>query len=179
LICVGRLVTHKRVELLVDAAARLREHWPDLALHIVGKGPEHSRLAARVAELGLTKTVRLHGYLPAESKNALLAAADLHLSASEFEGWGLSVIEAASLGVPTVAFDIDGLRDAIRDGHTGWLAPQGEDLADTTERALNELADPVRRAEIAVACTTWAGSFSWPSTTERFARLITASVRAT
>lgn len=172
LVYVGRLVTHKRVGLLVEAAARLRERWPGLALHIVGKGPEHGALAVKIAEHGLQGSVHLHGFLSADAKNALLAGADLHLTASEFEGWGLSVIEAASLGLPTVAYDIDGLRDAIRDGETGWLAAPGENLADTAERALKELADPVRRAEVAAACARWAGSFSWAASTERLARLI-------
>lgn len=172
LVFVGRLVTHKRVDLLIEAAATLRERRPGLTLHIVGRGPEQPRLAALIAERGLSGTVTLHGFLPAEEKNALLAGADLHLTASEFEGWGLSVVEAASLGVPTVAYDIDGLRDAVRDGETGWLAGPGERLADTAERALKELADPVRRAEIAAACVGWANTFSWAASTERLAALI-------
>lgn len=172
LVFVGRLVTHKRVQLLIEAAASLRERRPGLTLHIVGRGPEQPRLAALIAEQGLSGTVRLHGFLAAEEKNALLAGADLHLTASEFEGWGLSVVEAASLGLPTVAYDIDGLRDAVRDGETGWLAAPGERLADTAERALKELADPVRRAEVAAACVAWAGTFTWSASTERLAALI-------
>ena len=65
--------------------------------------------------------VHIHGHLPAEAKNRLLRTARLHLSASQGEGWGLSVLEAAAWGVPTVAYDVDGLRDAVRDGITGWL----------------------------------------------------------
>ena len=55
------------------------------------------------------------------------------------------MIEAAALGVPTVAYDVAGLRDSVRDGETGWLVRDGETLADVVDRALKELADPVRR----------------------------------
>jgi glycosyltransferase involved in cell wall biosynthesis len=172
IIVVGRLVTHKRIERVIDAADRLRQRWPGLILHIVGRGPEHDMLKARIAQSGLQGTVRLHGYLPESEKNALLAGARLHISASEFEGWGLSVIEAASLGVPTVAPNVDGLREAVRDGETGWLATVGEDLADTIERALKEISEPERRAEVRAACTRWAAAFSWDGSAERMARLI-------
>lgn len=170
IVCVGRLVAHKRVDLLVDMTARLREELPGIRLHIVGRGEEHAALAARVRELGLEEHVVLHGFLPEDAKNELLAGADLHISASRYEGWGLSVIEAAALGVPTVAYDVNGLRDAIRDGETGWLALPGEDLADTVRRALKDLA--ARRPAIQAACTAWAGGFTWESSGERMHRLI-------
>jgi len=68
----------------------------------------------------------------------------------------LCVLEAAALGVPTVAYDVEGLRDAVRDGQTGWLVRDGEELADVVDRAVRELADPDRRDEVAAACRDWA-----------------------
>ncbi|GAA3232345.1 glycosyltransferase family 4 protein [Actinocorallia longicatena] len=170
LVCVGRLVAHKRVDRLVLAAAHLRERRPGLRLHIVGRGEQHDALRARIAALGLEETVILHGFLSEEDKRRVLSSADLHVSASRYEGWGLSVIEAAALGVPTVAYDVDGLRDAIRDGETGWLAVPGEDLADTIVRALKDL--DARRPEIAAACTAWASAFTWESSGDLMIRLI-------
>ena len=104
--------------------------------------------------------LRLRGYLPEEAKRAVVAGARLHLNTSQGEGWGLCVLEAAALGVPTVAYDVDGLRDAVRDGETGWLVRAGESLDDVTERALKELSDPGRRAEIAAACRAWAAQLT-------------------
>jgi glycosyltransferase involved in cell wall biosynthesis len=172
LVFVGRLVAHKRVDQIIRVAETLRERWPGLRLDIVGRGEQHESLAAQIRESGLEQTVMLHGFLPEEAKNSLLAGADLHISASRYEGWGLSVIEAAAFGVPTVAYDVNGLRDAIRDGDTGWLAVPGEDLADTVQRALKELHDPARRVGVSTACTRWAGEFTWDSSGERMARLI-------
>ena len=172
LVCVSRLVPHKRLERLLDVAERLRT-----PVHIVGRGPEEGRLRERVAARGLGHLVFLHGYLSEEDKNALVARARLHLSTSRGEGWGLSVTEAAALGVPTVAYDVDGLRDAVRDGVTGWLVPAGEDAGDTVERALKELADPRRRREVAAACRDWAGRFDWAHSAARMAALTDAAVR--
>ncbi|MEU5877418.1 glycosyltransferase family 4 protein [Spirillospora sp. NPDC047279] len=178
LVCVTRLVPHKRVERVLDLAERLLPRFPGLRVGVVGRGPEHDRLAAEITARGLDGTVVLHGFVSEEEKAALVARADLHLSASQGEGWGLCVAEAAVLGVPTVAYDVDGLRDAIRDGVTGWLVPAGEEgLADTVERALKELDDPSRRARIAADCRDWAGEFDWARTADRMGELIAASVR--
>ena len=106
-----------------------------------------------------------------------MARSALQVSTSRGEGWGLCVLEAAALGVPTVAFDVEGLRDAVRDGRTGWLVRDGEQLGDVVERALKELADPVRRAAIGAACRDWASQFSWERTTAQMATLIWASIQ--
>ncbi|RSN52518.1 glycosyltransferase family 4 protein [Actinomadura sp. WAC 06369] len=172
LVCVTRLVPHKRLDLLLDLAGRLAERRPGLRLHVVGDGPEAPALAAGIAARGLAGVVVPHGYVAEEAKAALVARADLHLSTSRGEGWGLSVIEAAALGVPTVAADVDGLRDAVRDGVTGWLVPPGGDFPDIVERALKELDDPDRRAEVAAACRARAAGFGWDRTTARLAALV-------
>ena len=172
LVWIGRLVAHKRAELIVPVAAR------GFTVEVVGRGPGAAALSAALsAAPAVAGAVRLHGYLPEEDKQALIARSLLHLSTSQGEGWGLCVLEAAALGVPTVAYDVEGLRDAVRDGQTGWLVREGEELADVVERAVKELADPVRRAEVAAACRHWAGLLTWERSTTRMARLIAASVR--
>jgi glycosyltransferase involved in cell wall biosynthesis len=178
LVCVSRLVPHKRVERVVDLAGRLRLRWPGLRVHIVGDGPEAPALEAAIASRGLGDVVTLYGFVPEETKVSLLETADLHLSTSRGEGWGLSVIEAAALGVPTVAYDVEGLREAVRDGLTGWLVRDGEDLAGVVERALKELDDPARRREVESACGEWAAQFDWARTASRIEALIAAAVRA-
>ncbi|MEU4822342.1 glycosyltransferase family 4 protein [Actinomadura sp. NPDC023710] len=178
LVCVTRLVPHKRLPLLLDLAGALRETHPGLRLHIVGDGPEAGALTAGIRARGLEKVVIAHGYVPENVKAALVARADLHLSTSQGEGWGLSVIEAAALGVPTVAHDVDGLRDAVRDGATGWLVREGDDQADVVRRALEDLGDRTERDRVATECQRWAAEFDWARTTARMRGLITSAVRA-
>jgi glycosyltransferase involved in cell wall biosynthesis len=177
LVCVTRLVPHKRPHLLLDLAQSLAETRPGLKLHIVGDGPEAPALKAAISARGLDGTVIAHGYVAENVKAALVARADLHLSTSQGEGWGLSVIEAAALGVPTVAYDVDGLRDAVRDGATGWLVRDGDDLAAVVERALKELDDPAQRERTAAECRRWAAEFDWARTADRMRGLIGTAVR--
>jgi len=180
LVWVGRLVAHKRAELLLPVAERLQLRLRNdrVVIDVVGHGPAEKALAAKVTAYGLDSTIRLRGFLPEPDKQALVAGSLLHLNTSQGEGWGLCVIEAAALGVPTVAYDTDGLRDAVRDGQTGWLVKHGETLVDMVERALKELSDPGRRAAIAANCREWAAQFDWGASTARMAALVQAAVTA-
>jgi glycosyltransferase involved in cell wall biosynthesis len=169
---VGRLVAHKRADRVLDIASRLA----DVTIEVIGRGPELAPLADKVEARGLARRVVLRGYLPEEDKRRAVAASRLHLNTSQGEGWGLCVLEAAAAGVPTVAYDVDGLRDSIRDGQTGWLVKTGEHIEDVTERALKELAEPARRADIAAACRGWARQFDWDTSVAQMAALISAAL---
>jgi glycosyltransferase involved in cell wall biosynthesis len=172
LVSLGRLVVQKRVSRVVDLARTLGDDHPGLRVHIIGRGPEGEHLAEQVGRDGIGDRVHLHGFLSEEDKNSVLAGSHLHVTASEFEGWGLTVIEAARLGVPTVAYDVDGLRDSVRDGETGWLVREGEELADVVSRALKELSDPHRRAAVRRACRAWADRFTWEASGAEMTRLV-------
>jgi glycosyltransferase involved in cell wall biosynthesis len=191
LVWVGRLVAHKRPALILPIAERL---GAAAVIDVIGRGPEEEALAAAIVARGLTQIVRLRGFLPETERDALVARSVLHLNTSQGEGWGLCVLEAAALGVPTVAYDVEGLRDAVRDGTTGWLvkngttnlqeraghdpvaAHGGELIEDVVVRALKELADPARQAAVAAACRAWAGRFSWDASAERIAELVQAGL---
>jgi glycosyltransferase involved in cell wall biosynthesis len=97
LVWVGRLVAHKRAELLLPLAERLRLRLRNdrLVIDVVGRGPAEGALAAKVAAYSLERTVRLRGFLPEADKQALVAGSLLHLNTSQGEGWGLCVLEAA------------------------------------------------------------------------------------
>jgi glycosyltransferase involved in cell wall biosynthesis len=174
LIWVGRLVAHKRVERVLDIAEHLGPSG--VTIEVVGKGPCAEPLARHIEAHALGHVVRVRGYLPEPEKVAAVASATLHLNTSHGEGWGLCVVEAAALGVPTVAYDVDGLRDSVRDGQTGWLVRDGDRIEDVTARALKELEDPVRRAEISAACREWARSFDWSKSSSMMADLILTGI---
>ena len=142
---VGRLVAHKRPGLILPVAERLRGRG--ITIDVVGRGPAARRWPPASAAAGPGRGGPAPR-LPARGgeEGGASPASLLHLNTSQGEGWGLCVLEAAALGVPTVAFDVDGLRDSVRDGETGWLVRDGERIEDVTERAVKELADPARRA---------------------------------
>ena len=169
LVVLGRLVPHKRVDLVLQTLHALREERPDLRLDVCGKGPDRARLEELTDRLGLTDRVTFHGYLSEEAKEDLLRRAALHVCASDVEGWGQAVIDAAGYGVPTVARDVPGLRDSVRDGSTGWLVPDatdldvvGERITDQVRAALRELEEPENLTLTVKACLAWATAFSWP-----------------
>jgi glycosyltransferase involved in cell wall biosynthesis len=168
MLVLGRLVPHKRVDLVLRALHALRDERPGLHLDICGKGPELDRLRWIAADLDLAHRVTFHGYVAEETKQALLRRAALHVCASDIEGWGQVVIEAAGHGIPTVARDVPGLRDSIRDGETGFLVPDSDQLDVVQARltaairtALTDLEAPENRRLAFKACTVWAAGFSW------------------
>lgn len=174
--CVGRVTTHKRLELLIDAVGTVRASVPDLVVNIVGAGPASDDLRARVDRAGLGDHVVLHGFVSAARRDELAGAAWLTVSTSVGEGWGLSVIEAAAQGVPAVALDVPGLRDSVRDGLTGWLCAEA-DLATSIVAALDLLRDEQQADRIAEACRAWASSLRWSSTASRLTSVLTAETR--
>lgn len=187
LLVLGRLATHKRIDAVVRAVAALVADRPHLRLDVVGQGPEHDRLAEIVAELGLADRVVLHGFLPEADKALLLTEARLHICASDAEGWGQVVVEAASYGLPTLARAVPGLRDSIRDGETGWLIadlPRHQEHLDDAlvtgiRQALAELDDSARRDEIGAACRAWADRFTWGAMRAQVQALVVEELRST
>lgn len=169
-VVLGRVVTHKRVDLVVRAFARLLADRPAATLDLVGTGPALPAVAALIEELELGAAVRVHGYLTEHDKSRVLAGARLHVCASDAEGWGQVVLEAAAYGVPTLARDVPGIRDSVRDGVTGWLLddPSRSDptrlvelIADGLGSSLDRLSDPDARSRIGRACRDWAAGFGW------------------
>src|SRR6266508_4674414 len=104
-ICVlGRLVPHKRVELALEAAARIRRDAPDLRVFVAGQGWWEPRVRQAVTRLGLDGAVRLLGHVDEATKHALLARSWVLAVPSLKEGWGLAGMEAAGQGTPAVGF---------------------------------------------------------------------------
>jgi glycosyltransferase involved in cell wall biosynthesis len=165
---LGRLVAHKRVDLVLRTVAALAPERPGLHLDVIGQGPERDRLERLAGDLGLGSRVTFHGFVDEDTKSALLARAAVHMCASDAEGWGQAVIEAAGHGVPTLARDVPGLRDSIRSEETGWLLPDSDDLDEVGRRlttrlreVLADTQDPMVRARQFEACQVWAHQFDW------------------
>ncbi len=161
IVCVGRLVVHKRTSLIVQAIPALLATFPAIALHIVGDGPERGDLEKLVHALGIGAQVTIHGPLEAAERDRLLSTAWMTVNASRGEGWGLSVLEANQFGVPALAYRRPGLRDSILDGETGWLVDDTEGLAEAITVALTELQDPLFADAIGGRARHWATTFTW------------------
>lgn len=169
IVCVGRLVPHKRPHLIVEAFAKVRVEHPDARLTIVGRGPERERLIDRAVALGVESAVEFRDDLDDAARDALLASAWFSVNASQGEGWGLSVIEANALGVPVLAYRKPGLRDSVSDGYSGWLLDDDDDLAMHMTQRIEELRDVDVAATYREQARTWADRFTWEAMADRFA----------
>ncbi|MEJ2868906.1 glycosyltransferase family 4 protein [Actinomycetospora sp. OC33-EN08] len=178
IVLTSRLVPHKRVDLLLHAVSAALPDIPDLQVEIIGDGPDLTALRRMAVELGLGRVVRFHGRLPDAERDALMESAWLTTSTSDGEGWGLVVLEGAAAGVPCLAIRTTGIRDSVLDGVTGWLVDGIDDFAAALPRTMAELADPTRANDVAEACRTWAGCFSWERSAELLAGSVLSEMRA-
>lgn len=135
----------KRVADVVRAFAQVQREMPARLL-LLGDGPDREHALAVAADLGCSHRVEHLGMR--DDLEALLPQADLFLSASQTESFGLSILEAMACGVPAVSTDVGGVGEVV--GETGRLVPVHD--PDTMARAAVELLrDPERHAEMARA----------------------------
>ena len=100
LLFAGRLIEHKRVDVLIRATEIVRNRHPRISLGIVGDGPERESLEQLSREIGISNNVTFHGELPERSDViGLMKKSRVFPSASEREGFGLAVGEALALGM--------------------------------------------------------------------------------
>lgn len=168
---VGRLVPHKRVEHVLRAAAILRRRYPDLRVSVVGDGWWSPRLRRVATALGVDDMVDFHGFVDEKTKHRIYASAWVLALPSLKEGWGIVVMEAATHGVPAVAYaDAGGVAESIVDGQTGVLVSGDEtDFA----RALDSvLESEVARTQMGRAARDRAEQFTWAATANAFAAVL-------
>jgi glycosyltransferase involved in cell wall biosynthesis len=139
---IGRLHEQKGWDVLCAAAPAIRAAVPEAALAVIGHGPEREALEAAAAEAG----VRLLGWRPDAGRD--IAAFDVLVLPSRYEGLSLTAIEALAAGVPIVASDVPGLREAV--GESGVLVPP-EDPAALAAAVAGLLRDESRRRALADA----------------------------
>jgi glycosyltransferase involved in cell wall biosynthesis len=162
---LGRLVPHKRVEILLEAFAELRERLPGLTLDIAGRGWWEPQLRRRAEELRLGEDVRFLGWVDEAAKAELLARSWVLAMPSIKEGWGLAVLEAASFRTPAVGFRVGGLAESIQDGVTGLVVDDADSFRAALERLLT---DADLRGRLGRQAAVWARRFDWDSSARAF-----------
>jgi sugar transferase (PEP-CTERM/EpsH1 system associated) len=121
LLHVGRFAPQKSHPLLVEAFALAVKEYPAMKLWLVGDGPLKLAVKKNIVEMGLERKVLFLGIR--DDVPRLLAAADLFVLSSDYEGVPLSVLEAMAAGKPVVATAVGGVPELVEDGVTGVLVP--------------------------------------------------------
>jgi glycosyltransferase involved in cell wall biosynthesis len=166
LLHVGSFTPEKNHAGLLRIAERVRSEHRDVHLVLVGDGPGRAEIEAQAARLGRVHLLGVRSDVPRR-----MAGADILLLPSLTEGIPGVILEAGAQSVPSVAYDIGGVGEAIRDGETGRLIPFGEEAA-FVKAVADLLADtPKRRAMGAQARAFIEANYSLEQSVDRFERL--------
>jgi glycosyltransferase involved in cell wall biosynthesis len=174
---VGRLRRYKGVEVAIRALALARETRADLRLDIAGVGDDRGRLERIAAQLEVSGAVRFLGRVSEAEKLRLLRSAWANVFPSCKEGWGITNVEAAACGTPSLAADSPGLRDSVRHGETGYLVAHGHPAA-LAGRMLELAADPSLVDRLGRQARRFAETLSWEraaNETERWMQDLTGT----
>jgi glycosyltransferase involved in cell wall biosynthesis len=175
LLSLNRLVPHKRIDLLLEAWSRAQAHIPG-RLVIVGDGPLLSDLQQQAKTIPRAEVV---GRVDDATKDDLFARAWAVLSAAHHEGWGMSVLEGAVFGTPTLAVDAPGIRDAVVDGVTGRLVRSADETELPREfgKAMVDFVnDTAQRERYGRAALRRAAGLTWDHAIDRWQRLLYETV---
>lgn len=140
----------KRFDVWLEAARLIREHLPEVRFLMVGDGPLREKVEQLARDKGLYDVMHFAGRQ--SDVRPYLAAMDVFLMSSAYEGFGIAPVEAMAMEVAVVATDVEGVRNVVSKGETGLLAAFDEDVATTlAELAVGLIRDPERRKQLASA----------------------------
>lgn len=159
LLFVGRLIERKGAAEALRALSGLVRQGRDVALTVVGDGPERGALERLASELHVAARVRFEGALPPHEvaqryrESGILLMPAITDWKGEQEGFGMVLVEAMSAGLPIVATRSGGIPDVVQDGETGLLVPErdADALAAATARLLDDAALRARLGDRAAA----------------------------
>ncbi len=165
LLAVCRLIVRKRIDLLVDAVARLDRRGVSVHLNIAGEGNLEKDLRCQAARLGVQDRVTFMGLVPAARIAEVYRDNDVFVMSSEHEGMSNAMLEAMASGLPVVTTACEGVEELI-DGN-GVVVPSADaaSLADGIEAVA---ADPSGYLAMRQASLRRAASFSWGTVAEAY-----------
>ena len=150
-LCVGRHTPKKGLVTLLKAWARLEKHFPEVKLLQIGAGPQTAELVQLIADLSVSNRVELLGSKSSEEVRSYMQQAEVFALPSQTapngdsEALGIVFNEASACGIPIVSTLHGGIPEAVLDGETGLLVPEGDAAA-----LANALAKLLTNADLRV-----------------------------
>ena len=178
LLFAGRLVAKKGVEFLLQAMPRIRQAHPDVALLIVGHGPEKDRLENLTHALQMDAYVEFRGGVPNDKLPRYYQTSSIVIFPSvvdaqgDREGFGLVLVEALGCGCAAVISDLPAMRDIVTDGLTGIIVPQKNPDA-IAAKVIDLLNRPERVRELGRSGRQYVlQRYDWDRIARRYGKLI-------
>lgn len=165
---LGALSKDKGIEGALKAFALIEKQEKKWQLWVIGKSDNKylKKIKLQCKTLNIDKKVKFWGFVSENKKFELLLKVHVVINPSIREGWGLVVIEAASVGVPTVAFNVPGLRDSIVDDRTGIICTNNT-IEDLARNILELINDKKGYKEICRNAISWSKNFSWKKSVDK------------
>jgi len=149
---VGRLTPLKGQRYLLEAARTVLAAYPTAHFVLVGEGTLRAELAAQAVALGIQRAVIFTGFR--QDVPDILAASDVSVVCSDWEGMPVALIEGMAAGCSAIATDVGGVRQVLQHGVTGLLVPPADPPA-LAAAILDCLRDPVRAQQRGAAGYAW------------------------
>ena len=172
MIYFGGLRPYKRPQEALFLLKELLREVNNLTLTVIGDGPSRLKLEQLCEELCLTDNVEFTGRISDEEVSRIVARSWLNIHTSVTEGWGISIVEAASAGTPTVAYKVPGVIDSVESGLNGIVVENGNRKA-LAQAALMILRDPNRWWDSSIES---AKTYSWDKTAHLWEILIKSTI---
>ncbi|KKU82074.1 MAG: Glycosyl transferase group 1 [Parcubacteria group bacterium GW2011_GWA1_47_8] len=132
ILMASRLSPEKNIPLAISAMKGIVARYPKAGLIVVGEGTEESRLKEFAGQVGLSEHIIFEGWK--KDLVSYLKTADVFLLTSNYEGYGMTIIEALAAGCPVVMTDVGCAGEVVREGENGLIVPVGD--REKLERAL-------------------------------------------
>lgn len=175
LLIVGRITKRKgTLEFIENVMPNLMAQYPNIVCVVIGGEPSGAlgvrddvlgKMQNLIKERDLSRHVMLLGQIDDNLLTSAYFAADLMVFPildlpGDVEGFGMVAVESAAHGLPTIAFSVGGVSDAVSSGESGWLIPSGDyDLM--SQKISSFLAEEYGRDDLKARCRTFSEKFSW------------------
>lgn len=168
---VGELSKRKNQEFLINAMPALKKEIPNALLCLVGNGDERENLQSLVRQLSLADSVRFLGRR--EDVADILCATDVYVSAAKSEGLPFNIAEALSLCIPTVASDVKGHNDILKDSGAGILFAPDDTVGfiEATTKVYKQIFNP-KKEDILAAYRKFSFDEVFPETLNTLAEAL-------
>lgn len=173
LVFIARLSKTKGVEDALEIVRIIKESESDVVLHVIGRGDGLyvSDIKRIVENKQITKNVIFHGFVTEKKKINLIDRSHFLITTSQKEGWGLTVHEANSRGVPVISYNVGGLKDIVKNGINGFLCKRNTP-AFMARTVLTLFKDKKMYNKLRKSSIEERKKYTWKKTVQEFLKIV-------